>query len=458
LAKFRLSIPKSLRRLRVQIVALFVLLGVATTVIFSTSTRYAFGYGWRDLTRPLVTDYVDRLAGDLGSPPSIDRAKELVARLPIGIRLSGPQVNWQSYAENDKKRPWPRRAADWGGQNESGKILKSSGGEPDALNLEESARPQMLARRSLDGHHIEFSLNFSSMEHRPHGLFWLSLIAILFLIGLAYWVVRRLLNPLDDLRAGALRFGRGDFSQGIAVRSQNELGTLAKDVNAMAKEIQHMLDAKRALLLAMSHELRSPITRAKVNTELLPDDDAVSAQKSALMADLNLMRDLIQDLLESEQLGAGHRALYLEETDLGQLVRDFFETLPSIYRARFESSGEAMLVKLDRARVRLLLRNLVDNAHRHGANANINSTAIDIRLEADAVGCLKLSVRDFGPGVADSEISNLAQPFHRLDRSRSRATGGVGLGLYLSRLVAEAHGATWSIRNARPGLEVSVIF
>ena len=438
----------SSRRLRVQIIALFLLLGLATALIFSTGARYAFGFSWRDLTRPLVSDYVDRLATDLGSPPSVERAKALATRLPLAIRLSGPQVNWQSSEEAGRHGSWPYRSARWGDLKDQDQA--------------DPMRPQMLTRRSLDSHLIEFSLNFSAMEHRPHGLFWLSLGVILLLIALAYWVVRRLLSPLDDLRAGAQRFGRGDFSQGIAVRGQNELGDLAQEVNAMAKEIQQMLDAKRALLLAMSHELRSPLTRAKLNTELLPDDALTKAHKASLSADLNQMRDLIQDLLESEQLGAGHRALYLEPTQLADLVRDHLSSRPETQIVDFECAADVPALPLDRSRMRLLLRNLIDNALRHGVHPDLNQRPPEIRLatESSVNGkkAVRLTIRDFGPGVSELDLAKLAQPFYRVDSSRTRATGGVGLGLYLSRLVAQAHGALWKIQNAHPGLEIAIVF
>jgi signal transduction histidine kinase len=108
-------------------------------------------------------------------------------------------------------------------------------------------------------------------------------------------------------------------------------------------------------------------------------------------------------------------------------------------------------VLLDRARVRLLLRNLLDNALRHGAGAPVTLT-----LAATGDGGIVLAVRDHGPGVEEAQLSQLAQPFWRADSARGRSTGGVGLGLYLCRLVAEAHGAQWTVRNAGPGLEVRV--
>jgi signal transduction histidine kinase len=218
----------------------------------------------------------------------------------------------------------------------------------------------------------------------------------------------------------------------------------------MARSIHQMLEAKRALLLAISHELRSPITRARLHAELLPESGDAAVRREALLRELQVMTDLVTELLESERLGLGHAALQRETTDLGELVREV-------------SSGAAVvseiepglpMLQLDRARMRLMLRNLIDNAVRHGAGAQ----SARVRVARDGESQVVLSVRDFGAGVDDDVLQQLAQPFYRPDASRGRATGGVGLGLYLSRLIAQAHGAGFAIRNASPGLEVEVRF
>jgi signal transduction histidine kinase len=112
-------------------------------------------------------------------------------------------------------------------------------------------------------------------------------------------------------------------------------------------------------------------------------------------------------------------------------------------------------VRVDPMRVRLLLRNLVNNALRHSADAK---TPPVVSLSSDAQGQLQLSVRDFGPGVAEEHLARLAEPFYRADSARQRATGGFGLGLYLCQLVAQAHRGALRIRRTEPGLEVTAIW
>ncbi len=252
--------------LRVRLVALFLLLALAMAATFLFGMQKAFSIGWRDAARPLVVDYVDRLAAEIGSPPSIERAQALVQRLPVAVRISGPQVNWRSHPANpDQERRW-NEANRWKGDE-----------------------PRLLERTTADGHRIHFSLNVQVWQDQPRVIGWATLAVLLLLTGLAYLRVRRLLRPLDDIRAGAMRFGTGDFAQPIPVRHParpDELGELAATINTMGGDIRQMLDAKRALLLAISHELRSPLTRARLNTELLPETPDVLPARDALLRDL----------------------------------------------------------------------------------------------------------------------------------------------------------------------------
>jgi signal transduction histidine kinase len=108
----------------------------------------------------------------------------------------------------------------------------------------------------------------------------------------------------------------------------------------------------------------------------------------------------------------------------------------------------------DRLRIRLLVRNLLENAVRYGGDA---PEPPRIALRAAGQGGIALEVRDFGPGVDADQLEHLTEPFYRTDSARQRATGGVGLGMYLCRLVAEAHGGSLTVRNAHPGLAVSAV-
>jgi signal transduction histidine kinase len=405
--------------LRWRLVALFLLLACATTFVAFGGMRAALVGGFEGLVKPLLGDYVDRLASEIGSPPDVDRARALVARLPIAIRISGPVVNWDSH---------PGRGAErWREQDQ---------GEMGAL----------VTRRSADGHRIEFGVG-EEIWHRKRG--WglvVPLTALLLLTWAAYAVVRRLLRPLDDIRAGTQRYGEGDFTTPIPLRRNDELGDLATEVNAMASGLQGMLQGQRALLLAISHELRSPLTRARLNAELAPE----GPEREALLRDLVLMSEMIADLLESERLAGGAATLKREPTDLNTLVAEVAATQCAGQPVTLDLADDLPALALDRPRAAMLVRNLIDNACRHGGGTPV---VVSTRSGSDAV---VLTVRDHGPGVADDQLAHLAEPFYRPDTARTRGAGGVGLGLYLCRLVAQSHGGTLVLRNAAPGMAAEV--
>jgi signal transduction histidine kinase len=469
-----------------RLVSLFVVLAVAVSITFMLGIRMVQHGGWHAVLGPLVINYADLLAAEIGMPPDVERARAITARLPLHIRIEGPTVNWDSADEPRPPRaghppPEPPPPETSGATSHWPPVVLPNGGEPIPLVLPgprperpaaSGPRPPMphrllprasefdptalrIVRYLPDGHKLVISLADMSHEERAQHIGWIALAIILLLTAFAYAAVRHMLKPIDALRAGAIRYGQGDFSKPIEPRNRDELGDLAVQVNGMAARLHHMLDAKRQLLLAISHELRSPLARARLNAELVED----SAERAALLRDLGEMRDLINDLLESERLAdmrsGGHAALQTESTSLDELVHQQCDAQAAEGRIELDLARDLPPLPLDRARIRLLLRNLVDNALRHGAGAappRVSTRAGD----ADEPGALHLTVRDHGPGMDEAQLQHAGDAFYRADAARQRSTGGVGLGLYLCRLVAEAHGGRLTVRNANPGLLVDV--
>ncbi len=437
--------------IKLRLVLVFLLLAVALTGVFIVGAQRAFTLGWRDAARPVVMDYVDRLASDVtgsGPSPQIVLAQALTARLPLTVHIHGPLVQWESHPGQSALR---RQRDRWSGQKSDPDSGDWGGGQ---------SWQNILRRTTADGHTIVFGIDEASV-HRQSSNFGLAIGTLLLVTLLAWLYVRRLLRPLDVIGAGAKRFGAGDFSKPIEVGHKSrpdELSQLADVMNTMGHDIQQMLDAKRALLLAISHELRSPLTRARLNTELLPELPEVNPQRDALMRDLQEMAGLISDLLESERLaGKQHANLNRELTDVTALAQAVTQELqsrhPGAAHVQIKAGAELGPVSIDATRVRLLVRNLLDNALRHSADA---TEPPELHLRPMADGGIEVEVRDFGPGVPEDQLSHLAQPFFRPDAARTRSAGGIGLGLYLCKLVAHAHGGDCSIRNARPGLSVVV--
>lgn len=409
--------------LGLRLVAWFVALAAVLALVLLGSVERLVAFGYSGVVKPVLADYVDRLAAEIGSPPDPARAQALEQRLPVRVHISGPLVSY------GRAPPWHEATSDH---------------ERDADG------DWVLSRRSADGHRITFSVAPRAWAERPRTVGWFALVLLLLATAVVYRAVRRLFRPIDDIRAGALRYGQGDFATPIPVRRHDELGELACQVNTMASELHGMLDAKRELLLAISHELRSPLTRARLNAELV----AEGPERDALLHDLAEMRLLIEQLLEHERLSGGtggHRALHRESTDIAGLANsvlaDHFAGRP----IQLQMTADVGTALIDPQRLRLALRNLLDNAWAHGQSER----PPELHVQRDGT-MLRFRVRDFGPGVAPEQLGRLAEAFYRPDAARTRHRGGVGLGLALSRRVAEAHGGSLALANAHPGFEATL--
>jgi signal transduction histidine kinase len=255
------------------------------------------------------------------------------------------------------------------------------------------------------------------------------------LVLLAYLAVRWLFKPLDGIRQGAARIGAGQLEHRITHTRQDELGDLAGEINAMADQVERMLDAKRQLLLGISHELRTPLSRMKLALALSEPGEQIED----LHQDVREMETIIDALLEAERLNDRHHALVRAELN----IRELIESMLDDYFARDRdhitvSIAREARLKGDRVRLTLMLKNLVSNALRYG-----DRRAGPIEIQVAGTGeWLEIAVQDHGPGLDAQQAESLGEPFFRSDTSRTRDTGGTGLGLYLARLVAEAHGGS----------------
>ena len=222
--------------------------------------------------------------------------------------------------------------------------------------------------------------------HRPRGGdgLYLGLLAVLAVLLGSYLAIRRQLAPIRRIQRGVRRISDGELGHRLSLGGRDDLAELGRSIDDMAARLGGMLDAKRELLLAISHELRSPLARARVATELLPD----SRQRERLEADLADMARLIEDLTESERLRTPHAALHRERLDLVALVAAELAPhglAPRVVAGDGGAPPADIVVHADAARLRVLVRNLVGNALRHGRAAN-GEADVTVTLESGAEG------------------------------------------------------------------------
>lgn len=424
------------RSLSFRLLAIFLSLGALFAYGAMTAVRFVYSEDdLRELISGHLSLHVEYVRRDIGNPPDIERAIAITEKVPVDIRIVGPEVNWASdpaFPQYDELTFGASRFFS---------------DEPEAW-LRELENVQFA---ELDGH------RFLRLEQGPFSIIVASpkiavresgpnLLAIivgfgLVLVLLAYLAVRWLFKPVSVIRQGASRIGHGDLDYRITNVRQDELGDLAEDVNNMASEVQRMLDAKRQLLLGISHELRSPLSRLRLSLEFLDESEDVQR----LREEIDEMERIIETLLEAERLNMRHVALKLSSVSLPDLVSgmidDFFARDRERIRVDMDSVADEVMV--DEGRLILLLKNLLGNALRYSA-ADDGPVELSISRREDR---LRIRVRDHGPGIPPEQVSHLGEPFFRGDPSRTRGTGGSGLGLYLSKLVAEAHGGQLRLRE-----------
>ena len=237
-------------------------------------------------------------------------------------------------------------------------------------------------------------------------------------------------------RRGWTRLGAGDLGARVDVEGSDEVAALAKSFNRAAARIESLVSVQRTMLASASHELRTPLARMRVAIELFTAAPRPELRER-IERDIAELDSLIDELLLASRLETVHDVEAAEPVDLLALAAE------EGARVGAAVTGEPVTVDGDRRLLRHLVRNLFENARRHGAGA-----AIDASVSRDEAGVV-VRVRDRGPGIPESERERIFDPFHRAGAARETGTG-VGLGLHLVKTIAERHGATVECRPNEP--------
>ena len=257
-----------------KLILLFIVMAVVFVMLVGSGIRHAFQGHFKDNIRPHITQYLEYVKADIGTPPDRSRARELADRLNIEIQIFDREGHWSSSGRLTTMDDI---------EIERGFIINGK----QYFHAEGNDHRDYLMAR--DGE-TTLLFNVPNLRDQRKGFIgWIPLLILLSLLLVLYHATRRLFAPLDTIKQGVQRFGAGDMNHRIHIKRKDELGELANSFNAMADDIQQMLDAKRQLLLAISHELRSPLTRARLAAEMMEDND----KKTQIIQDINEMESLV---------------------------------------------------------------------------------------------------------------------------------------------------------------------
>ena len=271
----------------------------------------------------------------------------------------------------------------------------------------------------------------------PWRLLLTLVVLLVSVIGLALLAVRWLTRPLAVLASAADNLGRDMHRPPLPEQGPAEVRRAASAFNTMQARIQTYLREREQMLAAVSHDLRTPITRLRLRAELI-QDEALRGKFDRDLAEMEAMTAAALDFLR----GAGANEA-VQPVDVMALLESL--------QADMEEAGHSVILQ-GRARapyparplaLKRLLANLIENAIKYGTRATVN-------IEDDTAQ-LQIVIADEGPGIAADQLERVFEPFYRLEGSRNRETGGVGLGLAVARDIARAHGGDLVLRNRQGG-------
>ncbi len=340
-----------------------------------------------------------------GAPKAEQQAalEKLAANLRADIALFAPDRS--PLAAVGAPLPAPEAGRERGGW------IHRWGGPAWAVRLPDG---RWLAARAPRGH-----------RHAPYGLFLvLALLALAVGVG-AYPVVRRLTSRLERLQTGVESLGAGELSARVRVEGNDEVAQLAESFNRAAGRIEELVGAHKSLLANASHELRTPLARIRMAVELMKEN-ADPVRKAELEQDIAEIDALIDEILLASRLDAVKHLDTIEEVDLLALAAEEC--------ARYDEAGldgKPVMVSGDPRLLRRMIRNLLENAKRHGA------PPIKVRVSHVGDG-VEITVCDHGAGVPEAERERVFDPFYR--HTGTKEIAGAGLGLALVRQIARRHG------------------
>jgi signal transduction histidine kinase len=398
--------------------------------------HYARDDGWGDPHAVL-----DSLARELGRP--------VVLILPDGAALAGPRDAERGLVVQDRGGELLiQHRRDGAVGEETGLLLRGATFVPDPRGGPARGRvvvfPRIGTPRPTPDQARRAFLR--SLAVAAAGVAFVGLVAALL-------VSRRIAGPVEKLTVAVRRLQAGELGARVTPRGHDELAALAGAFNAMAERVERTERLRRDLVNDVAHELRTPLAHLRGQLEAV-QDGLVRPEPAAvgeLLSEVEHLTKLVADLQDLAAAETGALRLEREPLDVGAEL----EAAARPFRARAEGRGVGLeldvaadrpRVMADARRLRQIVTNLLDNALTHAPRGS--AVRVSARRNGDVV---RLDVRDEGPGIPPEHLAHVFERFYRADASRSRETGGVGLGLAIVRNLAEAHGGSVSVESV-PGM------
>jgi signal transduction histidine kinase len=424
---------KILNSVFLKLLLLIIITGICINLLVGGFFMYLYMGSTKNTPfRKNVVQYINYLIQDLGSPPDSQRAREISQQLAIEISYESPDLSW-STSEKLPTNPAMR--------------LKVFNEDPLVQIGRYQGKSFLIIQRGPGRFTFDLVRPYRQESAWETKVVFLIALLTLILTGV-YLMIRWILRPVKWLNDGVRQVSGGNLDHCLPVKKSDELGKLAEAFNGMTARIREMLHAKQQLLLDVSHELRSPITRMKVGLEFLPETPA----RKSLSDDIVEMEKMISEILETERLRSEHGRLNLQRIAMGELIQETINSYknqpPGIV---VEEMPGSVVLEVDQQRIKTVLENILDNAVKYSKNSN---SPIRVSLKYEQTHII-VRIADKGNGIPPEDLPYIFEPFYRVDKSRAKHTGGYGLGLSLCRIIMQAHQGKIEI-DSRPGCGTTV--
>lgn len=284
-------------------------------------------------------------------------------------------------------------------------------------------------------------------------LIWVGLVILIISVFISYLVARSSIRPLRELQETAQRIKGGTYGQTVRIERDDEVGSLARTINEMSLQLAQNETMRRQLFASIAHELRTPLAIVQGNLEGLIDD-VIPADKALFLSleeEILRVNRLVQDLRDLSLAEINELDLHKEPVDMNAMLSRAVGMLQPLSDEKqltvsLDLEQDLPAISLDRDRINQVIYNILSNAIRYipeGSSIRI-ATA---RVNRDGQDWLQLLISDTGMGIAAEDLPNVFQYFYRGEKSRSRKSGGSGIGLALARQFVLSHGGTIAVES-----------
>lgn len=394
-----------------------IMINMVILLFFGLHMRYSRGEQFSK-SLEVISEYIIK---EIGIPPDYEKARSISARSGFDIIIMGPEGKWSS-SKNLK------------GINKKHVVYKK---QDITITLFRGTFSVEVRK----GTYTFILITNETISAEELEMFVLILILIItIMMSGVYFFIKYQLRPVKYLIHGIEKISAGNMSYSVPVSSIDELGTLTNSFNKMNIKIRDMIKLKEQLLIDVSHEMRSPLTRMKIALEFVPDVPA----RSSIKEDIGVLDSMLTEILEAQKNFNTPLNLVSEKTLVSDLINSSLKLLRTKDgQVTVKFSDDDIFINVDRDKANIALKNIIENSIKYSVSPD---TPIEIIVEHDNLSA-KIKVTDRGIGIPANEIPFIFEPFYRTDHSRSRETGGFGLGLSIVKRIMNEHGGSVEIAS-----------